>query len=65
MGFMALLLSHSRKYFGQIGCHAIPGKMNTCMIFQIPIDTRSNAHVVIAPHHHLITLLVKFEEIHR
>ena len=61
---MTFLLLYCRKYFGQISRHAVPREMDTGMILQVPIDARSDAHVVIAPNHHLVALLVEFKEIY-
>ena len=62
---MTFLLLHRRKHFGQIGGHTVPREMDTGMILQVPVDARSNAHVVIAAYHHLVALLVKFKEVNR
>ena len=61
---MPFFLGYSRKHFGQIGRHTVPREMNTCMVFQVPVDTSSNTYIVISPHDHLIAFLVEFKEIH-
>ncbi len=37
--------------------------MNTSMVFQIPVNTRSNTHIIIATHYYFLAFLVQFKEV--
>ena len=36
----------------------IPRKLNTCIVFQVPVHSCGNAHIIIATNHYFITFLV-------
>ena len=65
VGFVTFFLLDCRKHFRQIGRHTVPGKVYSGMVLQIPVDTSSDAYIIIASHHHLLTFLVKFKEVYR
>ena len=61
--FLVHLFPDGRQHFGQVGLHAVPRKMHAGIIFEIPVHSRGDVHIRIAAHHHLVALLVQFEEI--
>ena len=62
---MTFLLLHCRQDLRQFGLHAIPRKMNSGIIFQIPVQPGRDTHIIITPDHDLVTFLVEFEKIDR
>ncbi len=62
---MPFFLPDNRQLLRQLGFHLIPGKMNTCIIFQIPVNSGTNVHIIIPTNHHFITLLLQFKKVFR
>ena len=52
-----------RKCFRQVSLHIVPGKLDACIVFQVPVQSRCDIDVCISAYHHFVSFLVKFEEI--
>ena len=63
IGLVALLRLNGRQCGRKFSLHLIPGEMNTCIVFQVPVDTRRNVYPGVSSHDDFLPLLIQFEEI--
>ena len=60
---MALRRGGQRELSGELGCHAIPGKMDAAIIFEVPVKSRCNAHIVISAQDGFAAPAVQLEKV--
>ena len=63
ISLMALFLLDGRENGRQFRLHLVPGKVNTGIVLQIPVDTGGDIHPGVASYHDLRTFLVEFEKV--
>ena len=60
---VTLLLRNSGENGWEFSLHLVPRKMDTSIVLQVPVHTRGDVHPSISSYHHLLALLVEFEEV--
>ena len=61
--FSPFFFCHRRKHSRQFCLHSVPGKVDTGIILQIPIQPGSDAHVIVSTDNDFITLLIEFKKV--